>query len=580
MPDLEERAVSGKITELKRYWDQRNVKFKDWFKLLWLVDLLYTRGMESSVSNEPVTFYNMAHYLLTKGDISHYVPIESEDAAELDKRAMIHRGCNYMWNMIDRERRAGGGQGYIDDLAFFLLILGWYSTPFMFDSKTGLMKTQVWNPADVYPKYAANKMVECVHSYKITKEEAEIKAEELDWSWDGKSGGAEVVLDDFFILEDGVLQNMVLIDSKDVTGWVPRPEMMLLVAPVGGYPDRGSLTPSSFDWKSLAGRGIYEVNVHVLEHFNKWKTMVSQILRDTAQPIHQEFSGTPQATPEKIRQRGALFHYAPGEGGLQRLPAPTIPIEIQAFLMEDRREMQKGSFNDAVYGMVEGQPGYALSLLASSSANQILYPFMDGKHFVISEADRFWLKNLKTSKRVFSIRGEFIEKLRPTDIPEEADVNVNSDVATPKDWLERGTIGGMLRQDIDRATLLGEVYKFSDPQGILRRKNLDEVMEHPMTKMLEMASAYEAHANYLQWRGDHKQALRFRKAAAAIEAQFGAPEPGQGRPVEASEIEQARALGTPAEKPTAASSIAPPETRGFTPQELRRSIGRGQVRAV
>ncbi|MGW8177288.1 MAG: hypothetical protein ACWGQW_00605 [bacterium] len=579
MPDLDARAVSGRIGDLKRYWDKRNTKFKEWFKLLWLVDQLAAKNMESSVSNEPLTFYNMAHYLLTKGDISHYVPIASEDAAELDKRAMIHRGCQYMWNMINRKRREGGGQDYIDDLSFYLLILGWYSTVFQFDKSTGLLNTQIWNPADVYPKYAANKLMECVHSYKITREEAELKADELDWNWD-KLGGAEVKLDDFFMLEGDTLYNMILIDDKDVTGWVDRPEMMLMVSPVGGYPDKGTLTPTGVDWRSLAGRGIYEVNIHVLSHFNKWKTMVSQIMRDTAQPVTMEFSQSPQATTEQLRERGAHFHYAPGEQGLKRLESSAIPIEVQAFMAEDRRELQKGSFNDAVYGMVEGQPGYALSLLASSSANQILYPYMDGKHYVLSEADRFWLRNLKTSKRVFQVRGEFIEQMRPTDIPEEADVNVNSDVATPKDWLERGTIGGMLRQDIDRATLLGEVYKFSDPQGILRRQSLDRIMLHPMTQNLEMASAYEAHANYLQWRGDHKQALRFRKAAAALEAQFGAPEPGQGRPTEASEIEAARSLGTPEERPTAASNIAPPETRGFTPQELRRSIGRGQVRAV
>jgi len=488
-----------------------------------------------------------------------------------------------MWTQIDRERQLGGNSSYIDEIAFYILLLGWYSTIFAFDNATGLMKAQIWNPADTYPRYAANKMVKCVHTYKITREEAQIKALENNWRYDTKQslGIGDVMLNDLFILEDNVWQNIVLIEGRDVTGWVERPEVKLLVSPVGGFPDKGSLTPSSKDWRQLAGKGIFAVNETVATSFNKWKSMISQILRDTATPITQEFSASPQATPEQLRERGAHFHYAPGEKGLERLPPGAIPIELQAYLLELRREMQKGSFNDAVHGMVEGQPGYTLSLLASSSANQILYPYMDAKHFVISEGDSFWLSNLKTSKRTFDIKGKFIEKLKPTDIPEDVVVIVESDVATPKDWLERGTIGGMVRQDLDKATLLTEIYQMSDPQGIIRRKSLDRILDHPMSQNIEMIAGYYAHADYLDKRGDSRQAQLFRKAAQALEAQLGAPAPGQGKPTEMTGILAAREAGAPAERPVVPSKVVPPEgISGFTPQELRRAIGRGSVKVT
>jgi len=572
--------VTNIIKDLQSFWYNRNKKFKEWYEFLLMIDQLKARGMESYVSNEPATFYEMAHYLLTKGELSHSIPVASESAIDLETKARVHRGCQYMWQQIDRERRLGGWQPFVDDIGFFILILGWYSSVFLFDKDTGTMKTQVWNPYDTYPEYANGRMTKCLHSYKLTIGEAKIKAKQNGWFYDGKgTATGQAVLDDLFIYEGDIWHNIILIDKNPVTDWIERPDMQLLVAPVGGYPDRGSLTPGGRDWKQLAGKGIFEVNEQVTSHFNKWKSMVSQILRDTAQPITQEFSATPQATPEQLRERGALFHYAPGEQGLVRVPPASIPIEIQANLMELRREMQKGSFNDAVYGMVEGQPGYALSLLATSSANQILYPYMDGKHFVISEADKFWLTNLKSSRRVFDIKGTFIEKLKPTDIPEDVIVKVDSEVATPKDWLERGTIGGMLRQDLDKATLLGEIYKLPDPQGIIRRKSMDEILDHPVSKQVEMIAGYYAHADYLDRRGDKRQAALFRKAAQALETQLGAPAPGQGRPQEASRIQAEREAGTPAERPTAPSSVAPPETRsGFTPQQLRRSIGRGTVR--
>lgn len=582
--------LNQSIVAMKRYWSQRNLKFRDWYEMLILVDVLKSKGMETYASNEPMTFYNMAHYLLTKGEISHTTPIESETALELDRRAKVHRGCEYMWDVIDRDRRLGGGSSFVDDLSFFLLVLGWYSQVSAFDENTGLLHTQVWNPYDTYPQYANNRLTACVHSYKITEEEADIKAQENGWNYQGRGTAiGEVTLDDCFQFTSDGLYNVILIDGKDVTGWQHRPNMQVLVSPVGGFPDKGSLVKARSassshggvrDWRRLAGRGVFEVNEAVSEHFNKWKSMISQILRDTAQPVTQEFSATPQATPEQLRERGAFFHYAPGEQGIQRVPPPAIPIEIQANLLELRREMQKGSFSDAVYGMVEGQPGYALSLLASSSANQILYPFMDGKHFVISENDKFWLSSLKKSKRIFQIKGKFVEELSPEDIPEDVTIQVESKVATSKDWMERGTIANMLDKHLDEATIITEIYGLNDPQAIKRRRKLDRMLRHPMSEMVELIASYYSHADYLDKRGDRRQATLFRKAAIALESQLGAPPAGAAKPEESSRVERQVKEGPPEERTRVSPEISPPETRGFTPQELRRSIGRGALRSI
>lgn len=572
--------VTQSIAKMKRYWAQRNLKFKEWYEVLILIDQLASKGMETYVSNEPQTFFNMAHYLLTKGDISHTTPIENESALELDRRARVHRGCEYLWKTIDRDRQLAGGQPFIDELSFFLLVLGWYSVVSQFKQDTGLLQTQIWSPYDTYPQYSNNRLTACVHSYKIPEEEALQKAEENNWDY--KSVGTptgDAVLDDFFYQDRDGLRNIIFINSKNVTGWVDRPDMQLLVAPVGGFPDRGSLTPGKKDWKRLSGRGIFEVNEAVGTSMNKWKSMVSQVLRDTAQPITQEFSASPQATVEQLRERGGLFHYAPGEQGLQRVPPPVLSPDIHTNMSELRRENQKGSFNDAVYGMVEGQPGYALSLLASSSANQILYPYMDGKHFVIAESDRFWLSRLKKSKRVFKIKGKFIEKLSPPDIPEDVSIQVESKVATPKDWMERATIGNMLDKHLDESIIISEIYGLNDPQAIKRRKSLDRMLQHPMSQMVELIAGYYSHADYLDKRGDRRQAALFRRAAMALESQIGAPPAGAAKPEEASRVQAQREAGAPEERTRVAPEVSPPEERGFTPEELRRSIGRGTLRS-
>jgi len=578
---LQENEIKQDIIVLKNYWGQRNKKFQDWYKVLVLLDTLSSKGLESYISNEPQTFYNMAHYLLTRGELSHSIPIQDESSIELDKRAMVDRGCKYMWSKIDRDRQLGGSMPFLDELGHYLLTLGWHSEVFYFDSTTGFITAQLWNPFDTYPRFADNKLVGCVHSYKVTRAEAALKAEKNGWNYKEAPGSlatVEVMLDDYWRLYKDTFYNCVLIDGKAVTPWVDRPEMKIMVAPVGGFPDKGSLTPRGMDWKRLAGRGIFEVNESVSQAFNKWQTMITQILRDTAQPVTQEFSQSPQATPEQLRERGALFHYAPGEAGLQRLPPAAIPIEIQAHLMEMKRESQKGSFNDAVYGMVAGESGYALSALASSSANQILYPFMDAKHFIISEVDKFWLFNLKSSKRVFNVKGKFLEKLKPTDIPDDVNIIVESDVATTKDLLERGTIATYLKDFLDEATIIKEVLKQNDPQRIIRRRTIDRMLNSPTAQLIEQIAGFRTHADYLDFNGDKKQAALFRKAADALEAQLGVPAPGQGGASQMTQANIAREVAGGAATPKTTAGVAPPEaTAGFTPQALRNMVGRGKV---
>jgi hypothetical protein len=450
-----------------------------------------------------------------------------------------------------------------------------------FDRETGLLIPQLWNPADTFPRFANNRLSACVHSYNIPLDEAALKAEKNGWNYQQPvyvTPTGEVTLDDYYLQRDDGLWNIILLDGKDVTGWVNRPEMKLLVAPVGGYPDKGSLYTKSHDWKKTAGKSIFAANEAVGLAFDKWKSIMSQLLRDTTPSITQEFSAEPKATPEQLRERGALFHYSPGEAGLRRLETPQIPLELQAHLLEIRRELQKGSFTDAVYGMVEGQPGYALSLLSTSSANQILYPYMDSKHFLVSELDRFWLSNLKSSNRVFPVRGKLMEKLSPSDIPEEVEVIVESDVATPKDWLERGTIGNMLKDQLDEATIITEIYRLPDPQGIRRRKAVDKMLEHPLTQSVQLISEYYVHADYLDSRGDRRQAALFRKAAQALEGQLGLPEPGQATPAEMTRVSAQREAPAPEARTRVSPQVLPPEQQGFTPQTLRRVIGTGKIR--
>jgi hypothetical protein len=573
------QTIKTEIANLKNYWNERNKKFKDWYEILTLIDSLAAKGLESYMSNEPQTFYNMAHYLLTKGEISHSTPIENESAAELDRKARVNRACKYMWSKIDEDRVLGGNKPFIDDLGFFLLVLGWNAVVALFDPETGTIQTQIWNPYDVYPQYADGKLVSLVHSYTVSELEAKMKANSKNWNYLARpSPNGMVILDDYFSLDcNGNISNVVLLNGEDATGIVQRTNMKLFISPVGGFSDMGSLSSKKKDWRKLVGRGIFEANEAVGLSFNKWKTMVNQILRDSAQSLTQEFSATPQATPEQIRERGGHFHYSPGEKGLERIPPGQVPPGLLDTLADMKIERQKGSFNDAVYGMVQGEAGYALSMLATSSANQILYPYMDSKHFIISQIDKFWLTNLKTTRRVFEVKGMMIEKLKPTDIPEDVTIKAESDVATPKDWMERSQIANQLKDTVDESTILTEILKIGDPQSIIRRRSMDRILNSATSQLVEMISGYYNHADYLESAGDTRQAQLFRRAAQSLEAQLGVPPAGSGSPTSELASGIARKEGAPEATPGINPEVAPPETRGFTPAQLRQMIGRGNL---
>jgi hypothetical protein len=572
-------SIKSNITDLKNYWSERNKRFREWYELLTLVDVLAAKGLESYVSNDPQTFYNMAHYLLTKGELSHTTPIENESASELDRKARVNRACKYMWNRIDESRVTGGDKPFIDDLGFFLLVLGWEAVVALFDEETGMIQTQIWNPYDTYPQYADGHLVNLVHSYSIGEMEANMKATNKNWNYIPRpSMNGTVQLDDYFSIDcSGNVTNMVLLNGEDVTGIVQRPNMKLIISPVGGFSDRGSLSPRKKDWRRLLGRGIFEVNAEVGLSFNKWKTMVNQILRDSAQSLTQEFSATPQATPEQIRERGGHFHYSMGEKGLERIPPGQVPPGLLETLSGMSIEKQKGSFNDAVYGMVNGEAGYALSLLATSSANQILYPYMDSKHFVTSQIDKFWLSNLKTTRRVFEVKGMMIEKLKPTDIPEDVTIKVESDVATPKDWLERSQIANQLKDTLDESTIMTEVLRMNDPQSIKRRRSMDLILNSATSVTVQTISGYYEHADYLDFAGDTRQANLFRKAAQSLEATLGIPPAGSGSPATELASSMERKQGAPQATPGISPEVAPPETSGFSPQQLRQIVGRGKL---
>lgn len=574
---MEDKEIVTEIANIKKIWTRRQVKFREWYETLNLVDKLEKKGLESACSSKPMNFYKLSHYLLTAGEVYHSIPIENETPTELDNQALCERACRYMWRSIDRKRMQGGKPSFLSELVFQILALGWYSFVLYYDEKSMLPKPILWSPAEVFPKYDDEELVKCVHEYTISVEDALKKVAENNWKWSTMLKTGRVTLDNYFYREGEKMKNIVLIDNKKASDEMTL-DGKLYVAPVAGFPDEGAiLGEKDLEWAARVGQSILEPGLHAGKERNRWMTFLMQRLHDTVNPMYQEQStGEPKVKDEDLTRRNALFHFAPGEG-LSEVQRQAVPGEIAAILEELHDEEQKSGFSDALYGIVEkGMSGYAYSQV-SATANRVLDPYDQSKNFVIEEIDKFFLENVKKGGKTFKIRGKTMEELKPEDIPEDIYITVESELATPKDWLEKSTIANYLKEMVDETTLLSEVLNFPDTQAILRRKKTDAATKHPMTLNIELIAAWRNHADYLEFQGtpeSKRTAQLFRRAADAMEAQFGLPAPGQAKPTDAGRVEAQRKAGAPGAKVSVPSQVLPPEeSQGFTPAE-QAEVGR------
>ena len=58
---MESRIITGRCSELKTYWQQRNRKVKDWYEQIQMVDTLAQKDMESFVGNDPRASFNLLY---------------------------------------------------------------------------------------------------------------------------------------------------------------------------------------------------------------------------------------------------------------------------------------------------------------------------------------------------------------------------------------------------------------------------------------------------------------------------------------------------------------------------------------
>ena len=124
----ESAEVQREVADLRTDWQVRNTQFQGWYKILKLEDELKAVNMESFVTNDPRTYYNLALHLLTPDVIPHRIKEEGAGGrAEVAQFGEVNRFLEKSWDRVNRINRRRGRQTLMRYMVGLLLATGWYS---------------------------------------------------------------------------------------------------------------------------------------------------------------------------------------------------------------------------------------------------------------------------------------------------------------------------------------------------------------------------------------------------------------------------------------------------------------------
>lgn len=511
---MNESKVYKAVDTLQGFWSERNKAFKEWYDIILMTDKLKTEDMESFAGNDPRTFYNMSLHLL-RGRIPHRIPMETIKDEELDDATEVEGFLEYAWGQQDRKYRERGMQSWLWYFVSLLISTGWYSVFGMADDVECI--AEVWNPAEVFPEFSEDGLVQVAKKYTMTGPAAAAKIALKKWPYKGSTAG-NVTVRDLWYYEGTSVINAIMMENtfvKPPTSHSEFERIPVLIGPVAGLPDKGSIM-SGGKWQKNFGESIVATNEQMYNQYNKQRSFSNQLLRDTAQPRWFERSASGEILQEdKMFKRGGVFKGGPGDEILP-LPVPAIPVELRTDRFDDQGMIQRGSIPWAIQGNLQGQmSGYLMSQI-SSAVHQILEPYLETIIFVTSEIDNRWLKMIEDGSL------NPYEKKLPSKCSRFV-VDTKYELDIPGDIVQRATVARMLNPNFELATdfVIDKLFpEITNPTLNSAKVRRDRAMSHPISVMINQIIAFKQQAELLKGRKQGEMAKLYEQAAAALQAQI------------------------------------------------------------
>jgi len=516
MGELTATKLVVRCNELASNWKDRNDKFKDWYKLLLQEDELKEEDMESMATNEPRTFFNLGLHLLNE-PMHHRISSEGLSPPDIMATTQIEDLLETRWATINRTYRRRGKQSFYFTLLRFILAFGWFAVLAL--ATQDELIAECWNPAQVYPEFSDDGVVQVAHIYPLSVAAYRMKAARMGWKAPRAGLSGEQVLNDLWYLdENGVVTNAIAVGNELVK--TPLQELNMkaipvLTSPVAGLPDVEGAIGSKKDAIAHMGEGALATNEAMYKTYNKHWTFGLQLLRDTAQARWFEQSSSGDILrPEDLFKRGAIFRGGP-QDNITPLPVPPIPVEMRTDKFDMQQMLQRGSLPWALWGNIQGtMSAYVMSQIASA-AKTILQPYHDAAKGLIEDIDNdAWIKPMEEHNY-----SPYDFNLPKVSIPYQ--IEVSSEIRIPGDFAQRATVARMVDPDfrISTETTMDMLFpEIKNPRRELAKTKKDDALRHPVAVAVDLVRALRIEARTLKDLKDPDGAALYEKAAAKVES--------------------------------------------------------------
>jgi len=558
MPRIKDSAtdVITRCDDLKRYWQPRDSKMRQYYRMIEMVDELKTEKMESFVGNDPRSLYNLVLHLL---DVKIPHRVEKTDITQIEEsvaNAEVNRFFETAWKDVAGSfRRRGPRQSLNRARLGYMLATGWYAEFSIVSDDGSRCYLDVWSPTEVFPMWDGDwGLDEVAHIFEVNPRRAISISRQNRWEikegiarqWArGNAKGIRVydywwveVSDDFPFAR--TVWNAIVIDGQLVKFEQTRfKKIPIYVAPVGGLPDVGSLSEGAVAetysstlklhtqdaatgdrWKQEIGQSIIATNEHIYRTWNKWWSFSLQLLRDTAQPriFERSASGKAIVRPEDVFRRGAIFRGGPMDN-VEFIGTPPIPLELRSTQLDLEAMMQRGGVNWGMYGSLQGQiSAYVMSQIAAS-ANQVMKPFHQAFIDLNTDIDNDWLEDIR-ERGVKPYGWEY-----PADLSPDTRATAEYEIEIPGDLVQRATTARMLDPEFQLSYSYVVQKLFPDIKDPLRERariRADQAELHMSNAVIALIQYHREQAAYLEKIGDVETARLYSLAADAALAQLSA----------------------------------------------------------
>lgn len=519
--------IVTRCENLKTNWSTRAKKFIDWYNILVLNDELAQEGVESVVSNDPRTGYNLAKHLLMTMVIADKIESIELPSEYIPAVSYLEKYASERWEDQERRYRSAGRQSWIGEFVSWLLVTGWYNVFAMVTDKE--LWAEVWSPAECFPGFGPEGLVEHAHIYTLSPIAAAKKIKMMGWPSPRSITGDMKFYDLWTFDTDGDVTNSVATEGhffkkpvKDIpcskVGRLP-----VFSSPAGGLPDMGSIKGKG-EWQTHFGESIVATNEDLTLNYNKMRSFMQQAARTAAQPHWLELSsGTSQIATEDLMNRwGSILHGEPGEDVKPLIGTP-IPVELTNIMFHYQNELQRGMFPWAVFGNVQQQMSYLAMANVASAAMQTLTPYKGAVQGMRTDVNNFWTN-------MIIMNGFRPNRFKlPANLPdrEERMFNVECDIEIPGYLVQRATISRMLNPKFRLPNAWVMERLFPEVRNVLKAKadvRAEDAMSHPKAVLVDQIIAYKKQAKLLREAGDIDSAALYEKLAASLEAELSAPQ--------------------------------------------------------